>query len=57
MASIEESEGLVKSRFHDDHYGVNISSDAVHTVEILLPIIDPVQSKFDGFRKCYMHTG
>ena len=57
MGSIEESQGLLKSRFHDDHYGVNQSKDAVHTMEVLLPIIDPVQSKFDGFRKCYLHSG
>ena len=57
MGSIEESQGLLKSRFHDDHYGVNLSKDAVHTMQVLLPIINPVQSKFDGFRKCYLHSG
>ena len=55
--SIKKSEGLKFSRFNDGNYATSDCGDCVHTMQCLLPIIDPIKQEFQGFRNIYLHSG
>lgn len=57
MSTINQSTGLKFSRFNDGNYAESDANDAVHTMEGLLPIIDPINESFNGFRNIYIHSG
>ena len=54
---IKQSKGLKFSRFNDGNYSSSDAKDAVHTMQALLPIINPIEKQFDGFRNIYLHSG
>ena len=54
---IKQSKGLKFSRFNDGNYSSSDARDAVHTMQALLPIINPIEKQFEGFRNIYLHSG
>ena len=57
MSTINKGEGLKFSRFNDGNYSSSLAQDSVHTMQALLPIINPINESFDGFRNIYIHSG